>query len=59
MAAWAVLEAPELTLFLRLTRWEGFVADREIECECCLPDVEGCLEEKLPETGREDGCSFV
>lgn len=31
MAAWAVEEAAELTLFLRLTRWEGLVAAREME----------------------------
>jgi hypothetical protein len=35
-AAAAVLEADALTLFRLLTRWDGFVAAREIECECCL-----------------------
>lgn len=58
MAACAVEEAAELTLFRRLTRWEGLVADKEIEWECCLEELGACLE-KLPETGREVGCSFV
>lgn len=58
MAAWAVKEAAALTLFRRLTRWEGLVAAKEIECECCLEVVEVCLE-KLPETGRAFGGSFV
>jgi|SRR5271156_6492880 len=56
-AAVAVLEADALTLFRRLTRWEGFVAVREMECECCL-EVVGCRG-KLPETGREVGGSCV
>lgn len=58
MAACAVEEAAELTLFLRLTRWEGLVAAREMEWECCLEAPGVCLE-KLPETGRGVGCSFV
>ena len=31
MAAWAVEEAPALTLLRRLTRWEGLVAAKEME----------------------------
>ena len=31
MAAWAVDEAEALTLLRRLTRWEGLLAERDME----------------------------
>lgn len=58
MAAWAVEDdAAALTLLRRLTRWLGLEGAKEIEWECCLEDDAGGLE-KLPDMGRELGCSF-